>query len=89
MEMKPRNLAAKCISRSLAMTTRIREEAKAARAFLGNQVWLFEAYGTTKASRIMEVFRYARKRYGVTHFVVDSLAKCGFGEDDYNGQKVC
>jgi len=30
---------------------------------------------------------YARKRYGVTHFVIDSLAKCGIAEDDYKGQK--
>src|SRR5262249_19823225 len=33
------------------------------------------------------VFRYARKRYGVAQFVVDSLMKCGIGEEDYNAQK--
>jgi twinkle protein len=33
------------------------------------------------------VIEYARARYGITVFIIDSLAKCGFGEDDYNGQK--
>ena len=50
-------------------------------------LWLFAVRGTAKGSRIIEVFEYARARYGVNHFIVDSLAKCGFNEDDYNGQK--
>ena len=57
------------------------------RQYINGAVWIFEAYGTTKANRLLEVFEYARKRYGVTQFIVDSLAKCGFAEDDYNKQK--
>lgn len=88
MEMKPRKLGRKMYQQIVGHDNPNLEEANGARAFLGNQVWLFEAYGTAKASRILEVFLYARKRYGVTHFIVDSLAKCGFGEDDYNAQKA-
>ncbi len=55
--------------------------------FVNSGIWIFNSYGTAKAERIMEVFDYARKRYGITNFVIDSLAKCGFNEDDYNGQK--
>jgi twinkle protein len=55
--------------------------------YLGGHLWLFDVRGTAKAKRILEVFEYARKRYGITQFVIDSLAKCGFAEDDYNGQK--
>lgn len=54
--------------------------------FDGN-LFLFDVQGTAKAERILEVFEYAFRRYGCTSFLVDSLAKCGFGEDDYNGQK--
>ncbi len=57
------------------------------RRFVEDGVWIFNSYGTAKASRILDVFRYAKKRYGICHFVIDSLAKCGFAEDDYNGQK--
>lgn len=55
--------------------------------FANNGIWIFNSYGTAKAERILDVFEYARKRYGIKHFVIDSLAKSGFAEDDYNGQK--
>lgn len=55
--------------------------------FTREKVWIFNSFGTAKASKILEVFEYAFRRYGVKNFVIDSLAKCGFGEDDYNGQK--
>lgn len=55
--------------------------------WLKDKLWVFDAYGTAKAERIIELFTYARKRYQVDFFVVDNLAKCGFSEDDYNGQK--
>ncbi len=51
------------------------------------QLWLFDAVGTVKSEYLLDVFRYARARYGITVFVIDSLAKCGLDEDDYNGQK--
>lgn len=51
-------------------------------------VFIFDVQGTAKASKIIEVFRYAHARYGCTHFVIDSLAKCGFAEDDYTKQKA-
>lgn len=56
--------------------------------FVSDSLWVFNSYGTAKGRRILEVFRYANKRYGVTQFVIDSLAKCGFSEDDYSGQKA-
>jgi twinkle protein len=56
-------------------------------AWLSESLWVFDATGTAKADQIIETFVYAAKRYGVNLFVVDNLAKCGFDEDDYNGQK--
>jgi twinkle protein len=52
-----------------------------------DRIWVFDAMGTQKANDILSVFGYAARRYGVKFFVIDNLAKCGFGEDDYNGQK--
>lgn len=52
-----------------------------------DRLWVFEAVGNTKAGKVLEVFAYAAKRYKIDLFVIDNLAKCGFGEDDYNGQK--
>jgi len=87
MEMKPRKLGRKMYQQVCGHDNPNDAEAQQILRFLGDHVWMFEAYGTTKATRILEIFDYARRRYGVTQFIVDSLAKCGFSEDDYNGQK--
>jgi twinkle protein len=51
-------------------------------------MWVFDATGTAKATRVIEVFGYAVRRYGIKFFVIDNLAKLGLNEDDYNGQKA-
>ena len=87
MEMKPRKLGRKMYQQIIGKEKPNTVDAVNVVDFLGDNVWLFEVYGTAKATRIIDVFQYARKRYGISLFVVDSLAKCGYGEDDYNGQK--
>jgi twinkle protein len=52
-----------------------------------DKLWAFDATGTAKADHILSVFQYAQRRYGIKIFIIDNLAKCGFDEDDYNGQK--
>ena len=54
---------------------------------LAGKLWIYNQVGSAKTSEMLDTFRYAAKRYGVTHFIVDSLAKLGMAEDDYNGQK--
>lgn len=60
---------------------------RAIHEWYADRLWVFDLVGTAKADRILEVFAYARRRYGIGLFVIDNLAKCGFAEDDYNGQK--
>jgi len=52
-----------------------------------DRLWLFNVTGTAAWERIIDVFKYARKRYMVDTFVIDSLMKCGIAEDDYSTQK--
>lgn len=56
------------------------------RSLKGN-LMAFNVDGSAKAERILEVFRYARRRYQTDLFVIDNLTKCGFADDDYPGQK--
>lgn len=63
------------------------EHIHAVHRWYGGKLWAFDVTGTAKTSRILEVFAYAARRYGIRVFVIDNLAKCGLGEDDYNGQK--
>lgn len=88
MELRPEKL----LYRMLRQMTASREpriaDIKACMEWLQGRAWIFNATGTANAARILEVFAYARKRYGVTQFVIDSLMKCGIDDDDYNGQKA-
>ncbi|EBQ9287288.1 bifunctional DNA primase/helicase, partial [Salmonella enterica subsp. enterica serovar Weltevreden] len=52
-----------------------------------DRLWVFKLTGTAKAGRLLEIFAYARRRYGIDLFVIDNLAKCGLDEEDYGGQK--
>lgn len=54
---------------------------------LSSSLWTFHVSGSAKADRILDVFRYARRRYRIELFVIDNLTKCGFADDDYAGQK--
>ncbi len=53
-----------------------------------DQFWVFNLVGTGKVDRVLAVFEYAYRRYGVRQFVVDSLMKLGMGDQDYDGQKL-
>src|SRR3546814_6498491 len=55
---------------------------------MAGNVFAFAVSGSAKAARILEVFRYARRRYRIELFIIDNLTKCGFADDDYPGQKA-
>jgi twinkle protein len=52
------------------------------------RLWLYDQQGTVKAAKMLAIVRYCADQLKVGHFVIDSLMKCGIGEDDYNGQKA-
>lgn len=54
----------------------------------GGKLWLFDLVGTAKTARMLEVFEYARRRYGIDVFIIDNMSKCGIADDDYSGQKA-
>lgn len=54
---------------------------------LGGTLWLFNLYGSQPAPLILDLCRYARARYAVDIFVIDSLMKLSIDSDDYNQQR--
>lgn len=62
------------------------EYIRRAMRWFADKLWIYDHVGTADRKRILEVFEYAYRRYGVRYFVVDSLMKCRIGGDDYNGQ---
>jgi len=52
-----------------------------------DRLWLYDQIGSIKTDRMIAVVRYCIQELNITHFVIDSLMKCGIGQDDYNKQK--
>lgn len=89
MELKPPRLLARMYRQASGTNQPTPERCRTSISSLfDRKLYLFDVQGTAKADKIFECFEYAMRRYGCRHFLVDSLAKCGFGEDDYNGQKA-
>src|SRR5260364_65187 len=61
--------------------------AQAALDWMEGAIWVYHHIGAIQQAHLLKTFRYAAKRYRATHFLVDSLLKCGLAEDDYTGQK--
>lgn len=51
-------------------------------------LWLYDQAGTADADTVIGMTRYCAKELKIGHIVIDNLAKCVSGEDDYNGQKL-
>jgi twinkle protein len=88
LEIKPLKLLERLTRQASGVRSPTEEYTRAIFNWYGDRAWIFELVGTAKTDRLIDVFRYARKRYGIDVFVVDSLMKCGIAEDDYNAQKA-
>jgi len=87
LEFRPEKWLARITRQAAGMTDPTDGYFWAVQDWFNDKLWAFDVVGTAKSNRILEVFSYARKRYGIRVFVIDNLAKCGFDEDDYNKQK--
>lgn len=87
MEFKPSKWLQRLTRQASAMPRPAPDYIRAIHDWYDGKLWAFNCTGMAKADRILEVFRYAARRYGIRWFVIDNLAKCGFDEDDYNSQK--
>lgn len=50
-------------------------------------LWCFNLVGKASPDSLLDVFEYARKRYGCDTFGIDSLMRMGIASGDYEGQE--
>jgi twinkle protein len=56
--------------------------------WLDERIWIYDKLGGARTEEVLEVFEYAARRYGIKHFVLDSLMRLeDVQEEDYEGQK--
>lgn len=58
-----------------------KEYLEAARQWIFDRAWLFNLVGSASIDRLLTVFSYGYKRYGIRHFVIDSLMMTDVPED--------
>lgn len=56
-------------------------------SWMSPSVWVFDVATVAKTDTLLEVFSYARRKYGISVFVIDNLSKLDIDLDDYNGQR--
>lgn len=55
--------------------------------WLDNGLLIYERVGKAGVGHLLEIFDYARAKYGCDQFIIDSLMRLGIAQDDYNGQE--
>lgn len=66
-------------------TGEIRETAR----WLAKNLWLYDHTGIAQWRTVIEDMRWARRRHGITQFILDNFMRLGFVKDDYPQQAEC
>ena len=87
-EMAPLSTLGRMQRQAAMCSTPAREFTKRFMGLLENRLWIYDQQGTVDPRMLYAVIRYCGRKLGVKHMVVDNLAKCVRGADDYTGEKV-
>lgn len=55
--------------------------------WMDERFFVYDKIGNVKLDDVLRVFKYCARRYGVSHFVIDSVMMLDVAEDDHEGQK--
>ncbi len=88
LELKPKRLLERLTRQASALEKPSPDYIRVINKWYSSCLWLFSLVGTAKSKRLLEVFLYARQRYGIDVFVIDSFMKLDIAEDDYKAQKA-
>lgn len=89
MEFRPERYLRRMVLQSSGLTTGSPTQpfAEAIMDWMRGHLWMFAVTGKAKTERLLQCFEYAYRAYGCRFFVIDPLAKCGIGLEDYQAQK--
>ncbi|MFI4957451.1 MAG: toprim domain-containing protein [Gammaproteobacteria bacterium] len=88
LELKPQKLLMRLTRQAAGVDRPTNDYIRAIHQWYNDKLWIFDLVGTAKADRLLEVFLYARQKYGIDVFVIDSFLKLDIAEDDYKTQKA-
>lgn len=87
MEMLPQKLLERATRQLTLERKPARDRIDEAFDWWAGKLWFYAKIGEVDRTKMLDDFKYARRRYDCRFFVIDSLMRCGLAEDDYEGQK--
>ena len=87
LEMAPAQSLKRMVKQAGGVDRPTEEYLHATMAFISQGLWLYTRVGKSGVSELLDVFSYARMKYGCDTFVIDSLMRLGIPKDDYVGQE--
>jgi twinkle protein len=86
-ELYPEEIMARLYLQASAQSKPCFEFLQKIDSWLSEKLYLYNLVGTANLKEVLEVFAYARCRYGVDVFLIDSLSTLNVAENDYEAQK--
>jgi twinkle protein len=86
MEMPGRDTLGRASRQACRAYPPQREEIIRFHDWLDGRMWIFNVKGSTKPEILIPDMVYARRRFGVVLFIIDSLMRCGIAMDEYEKQ---
>ena len=65
------------------------EKIKETSHWLARNLWLYDHTGIAQWRTLIDDIRWARRRHGITQFLIDNFMRLGFVKDDYVQQAEC
>lgn len=88
LEMKPQQSLKRMVKQVVGLDRPSERGVRAALTWLDDGMLIYELTGKAKVDALLEVFNYARAKYGCDQFIIDSLMRLGIAGDDYNSQEA-
>jgi twinkle protein len=87
LEMHPAQSLKRMCKQTVGVDRPTERAIRAALAWLDQGLLLYEKVGKSGVKGLLEIFSFARAKYGCDQFVIDSLMRLGVDQDDYTAQE--
>jgi twinkle protein len=87
LEMRPQQTLKRMVKQTVGVDRPTESAIAESLQWLDRGLLLYERVGKASVDGLLEIFDYARAKYGCDQFVIDSLMRLGIESDDYNGQE--
>lgn len=87
LEMRPQQTLKRMCKQTAGVDRPTEGAIFASLEWLDRGLLLYEKVGKAGVDSLLDIFAFARAKYGCDQFVIDSLMRLGIESDDYNGQE--